>query len=143
MFYLCVIILLDFLHKQPKIVSESKIIEFEHKTNECYLKFIPNIDLTSIFRYNTKQVFLYCISKNGKRHEMCWSETVKINDTKIFYHAVINNYSFNISEGSNEFTEYKFELRGNIFPWIGRIVDVKLGTFSYKKKSILNKLPWM
>ncbi|KAL6122246.1 hypothetical protein NUSPORA_00712 [Nucleospora cyclopteri] len=130
---LFVIFAVTRLQKQPKISSDSRIVLFGNTYNNCYIRFIPNIDLSSQFNINTKQIFLYCISKTGRRHEMCWSKIVKRDDPKTYFQPVRNSYPFKIEEGFNKFDTFTFELRGHIYPYVGMMMDVSYGEFTYYK----------
>ncbi|KAG0442115.1 Signal peptidase complex subunit 3A [Dictyocoela muelleri] len=111
--------------------------------------FTPNVDLSSEFSLNTKQVFVYLIVRYGNKdqfnndhkdqfnndhkdqfNEMVWWRIVKKNDNKRFFKREVN--SFNFYSGH----DVKFELRGCIFPYVGMIRDVKYGDVEIVRKNI-------
>lgn len=117
--------------KNPKLDCKPTVDLFGTTMNKCYMRFTPNVDLTKLFHFNTKQVFLYATMTTGEQHEMCWSRIVQANDPKEFFKIVNNNYPFGIKEGMNSFDKIKFELRANLFPYVGKMKDVLLSEFYY------------
>lgn len=120
--------------KRKEIDCHPKVTLFGHKQNNCYLRFNPNTDLTSLFNINTKQVFLYAVCITGRRHEMVWSKIVQKKDVKKFADVVSANYPFRIVEGVEKHPVLKFEMRGSIVPHVGAAEDIKFAEFTYKQK---------
>lgn len=93
-------------------------------------RFTPNIDLTPQFAFNTKQVFLYMIAKSSVGEEMVWSRIIKNGDLCRLEKQEQSNYVFSGGPGET----ILFELRGNVFPFVGKMTDVLYGSAEYRKK---------
>lgn len=120
--------------KTPPIVTNPQVTTFGFVLNKCYMRFRPNVDLTPLFNLNTKQIFLYATMVTGKQHEMVWSKIVQLNDIKKFYECVNNNYPFSVIEGADKYRTIEFELRANLFPFVGAMKDILIGKFKYTVK---------
>lgn len=89
--------------------------------------FEPNIDLTPQFTFNTKQIFLYLTIRAGEKEEMVWSKIVRNGDEYRFFSKQASNYIFS----APELRTCELELRGNVFPYVGQILDVSYGAIKY------------
>lgn len=91
--------------------------------------FYPNIDLSSQFNFNTKQIFLYLIARTGEREEMVWSKIVKNGESYKLNDLEKSNYSFSVGIDG----PLLFELRGNVFPFVGQMKDIHYATVDYRR----------
>lgn len=62
---------------------------------------------------------------------MVWSKIVKNGDDYRLFGLEKSNYIFSGSQMGN----CEFELRGNIFPYVGQLRDVSYGSVKYKNAS--------
>lgn len=125
------IFLYSYLNPRPQIHGDISIPWIsDTKASYKALRFIPNIDLGSQFTLNTKQIFLYLILKDkiSNKEEMVWSKIVQNGDNYKLNDICRSNYIFT---GNNR-NIYEFELRGNIFPFVGQLLDVGYGILKYK-----------
>ncbi|ORD95024.1 hypothetical protein ECANGB1_1713 [Enterospora canceri] len=134
---MCILLFLATLVlKKDQIKANPTITTFGHKANNCYMRFSPNIDLTKEFNMNTKQVFLYVVCVTGSKHEMVWSKIVEESSRKKLYDLVRNSYRFRIRGDISAYDAIYFELRGSVFPKIGKMEDKLYARFAYKKKVV-------
>ncbi|KAM0680533.1 Signal peptidase complex subunit [Glugoides intestinalis] len=127
-FLLFLITVLSYLFPAPPLSADLKVSWVspnKHTVRVC--QFQPSIDLSQQFNFNTKQIFLYLYAKSGDREEMVWSKIIKNGDNYKLFGIEKSTYLFSIA-GKN-FTE--FELRGNIFPFVGLLRDVPYASFKY------------
>lgn len=128
---LFMIFLYSYLNPRPECTANPTITWISNSTASYKsLKFIPNIDLTNQFTLNTKQIFLYMTVKdliNKGKEEMVWSSIIRNNGEYKLFNPLMSNYIFT----GNFLNKYEFEIRGNIFPYVGQLFDVSYGKFQY------------
>lgn len=118
---------ISYLFPAPLLSADLKVSWASPKSGLRVCQFQPSIDLSQQFKFNTKQIFLYLYAKSGDKEEMVWSKIVKNGDNYKLFGVEKSTYLFSIM-GKN-FTE--FELRGNIFPFVGLLRDVHYASFNY------------
>ncbi|KCZ82493.1 hypothetical protein H312_00151 [Anncaliia algerae PRA339] len=97
--------------------------------------FDLKVDLTNQFHLNVKQIFLYLrINYNDVNNDVIWSEIIKKNDDKLVVRKAWNNY---IVAKPNS-AQLTYELRGCVFPYVGKIKDILLAT---QKMNYYSQLP--
>ncbi|RVD93069.1 Signal peptidase complex subunit [Tubulinosema ratisbonensis] len=85
--------------------------------------FDLDINLTNQFHLNVKQIFLYMkINYDKENNDIIWSEIIKRSSKKVISKRVANNYVVAAPRSQ----KILFELRGCIFPFVGKIKDVLL-----------------
>lgn len=129
------IFLASYLNPGYPVSSNLKISWISPNPNFKSLRFEPNIDLTPQFTFNTKQIFLYLTLRtkqsNGElKEEMVWSKVAKSGDDYRFFGTEKSNYIFSGSQTG----DYEFELRGNIFPYVGQLRDISYGLVKHKNQ---------
>lgn len=124
------IFLVSYLFPVPSITAELKIEWVSPNRSYKACRFSPNIDLSSQFNFNTKQIFLYLVAKTPNKQEMVWSKIIKNGEKCKFFEPLQSNSIF--STGENGLVE--FELRGNMFPFVGQLKDLHYGNFEYRGK---------
>lgn len=122
------IFLVSYLYGSPKISADLQVDWVSPNRSFKMCRFIPNIDLTPQFYFNTKQVFLYLVTKSSNKQEMVWSKIIKNGENYKLTERLQSNYIFSETENGGK---YEFELRGNIFPFVGQLKDVYYGTFIF------------
>lgn len=96
--------------------------------NRNNIEFLPNIDLSSQFNLNVKQIFLYLkVNYDDQNSDMVWSSIVKRDNKKSFMKKCYRGYELPPITAK----KVVFELRGCVFPYIGMVNDVL-----YEKKSV-------
>lgn len=86
--------------------------------------FYPGIDLSSQFNWHTRMIFVYLTCRSGTNtEEMVWSKIVKNGDHYDLNGLERSNYFFNCDGGR----QVVFELRANVFPYVGKLKDISLG----------------
>ena len=124
---LFVIFIISYLRPAPGIASKPTIARYESRGEYKFLIFSPNIDLTPQFTFNTKQVFLYLTCKSSNKEEMAWSKIVTAKDNLRLFERVKSNYIFTGSRDRSA----RFELRGNVYPYVGQMVDLYYGEVTF------------
>jgi len=145
------IFLTSLINKPPKLSVSPKILRVSKTVEWTSVSFVPNVDLSTQFTYNVKQIFLYLICRvdekeNGmesdsksvsdgssnnsnKKENMVWSRIVRKESVeKVFNKVEKNNYVFSLGKGK----KVTFELRGNVFPVVGQVKDVLYGEATYE-----------
>lgn len=131
MVLLFVIFAISFVSKPGLARANIKVLKLEGRGEYKSLKFEPNVDLSSQFTFNTKQIFLYLTCKVGENEQMAWSKIVSNGSNYGLFESQNSNYSFTVQPGADSVV---FELRGNVFPYVGQMKDVSFGTLVYKLK---------
>lgn len=129
------IFLASYLNPGYPVSSNLKISWISPNPNFKSLRFEPNIDLTPQFTFNTKQIFIYLVLRTQEdsgnlKEEMTWSKIVKNGDNYKLFEMEKSNSIFSGSLTGG----YEFELRGNIFPYVGQLRDISYGSIKYKNE---------
>lgn len=117
------IFVVSYITTTPALKANMKLLRYEPKSEYKILFFEPNIDLTPHFTFNTKQIFLYVVLASPDKSEMVWSKTVRNGERYDLFVKERSNYVFT---GSNV-KKALFELRGNIYPYVGQMKDIHYG----------------
>lgn len=125
---LAVITLVSHLFQEPHITSDLTISWISPGKSYKSCQFFPNVDLTPQFNMNTKQVFLYLTVKTDNKEQMLWSKIVKNGSDYKFFNPEKSKYMFNIPDGNAV-----FELKGNVFPFVGFMKTVKYAEIKHKE----------
>jgi signal peptidase complex subunit 3 len=122
---------ISYLSPSPKLTAGLRIDNYKNNMEYKVLYFYPNIDLSSQFNFNTKQIFLYLTykTKTGNKQEMVWSKIIKNGDKYSLFNKEASNYIFT---GDQHIKECIFELRGNIYPYVGQLKDISFGEVVYE-----------
>lgn len=118
------IFIISYWLPQPPVSANLRIISYSKNSDLKTLTFDPSIDLAPHFNFNTKQIFLYLTCKcSSGNEEMVWTKTIKNGDNYKIFGKQWNNFRFT-ADGKPDCI---FELRGNIYPYVGQIKDVHYG----------------
>lgn len=128
---LLAIFIASYFYSIPQVTADLRVGWVSPNKNYKVCQFFPNIDLTPQFNFNTKQVFLYLVAKTPEKQEMVWSKIVKNGEKYKFFESEKSNYIFSVGGDGH----ISFELRGNMFPFVGQLKDIHYGSFEYYEKN--------
>lgn len=113
----------SYITTTPALSANMKLLRYDTRSEYKVLVFEPNIDLKPHFTFNTKQIFLYVILHSPDKSEMVWSRIVKNGGKYGLFGKETSNYVFT---GSRD-KKARFELRGNVYPYVGQMKDIHYG----------------
>jgi len=120
----------SYFYPFPPVTADLKIDWVSPNRSFKVCRFSPGVDLTPQFSFNTKQVFLYLVAKySPTQEEMVWSKIVRNGEGYRLEGVEQSNYIFSGGSGRS----ITFELRGNVFPFVGKMRDVQYGSVEYQK----------
>lgn len=120
---LLAIFLSSFLVVKKPPAADLRVLEYKSYGRNMVVSFEPNVDLSTQFNFNLKQVFVYLRAtypdmENGS--EIVWSRIVRRGDEKRLSGVFRSNYDI----AGDLSRRAVFELRGNYFPFVGIVRDV-------------------
>ncbi|KAI4292721.1 signal peptidase complex subunit 3 [Pancytospora philotis] len=122
------VFVLSYIQGLPDVAADMQVVRYNHKNHIKSLIFRPNVDFSQQFKFNTKQIFVYAVLQGSGKSEMVWSKIVRRGDAYALFDKQYSNYTF---AGSND-NAARFELRGNVYPYVGQMKDVHYGFLDLK-----------
>ncbi len=121
---LLAIFLSSEMRKNTPLHANLRVLSFNRSLYYKKMMFYPGLDLTPQFNCHVRMIFVYLTCKSGNNcEETIWSKIVKNGDYYNLVSLEHSNYPFTADGGR----PIILELRGNIFPYVGRIRDVSYG----------------
>ena len=117
---------LSYLCPFPQAQASIKVSRFERRAEFSYASFELAVNLSPQFPFNTQQIFLYITCNTPGREEMVWSKIVQKGDRYNLDGIANSTYSFKATKTGPVI----FELRGNVFPYVGKMRDVSYGSIT-------------
>ncbi|KAI5131163.1 signal peptidase complex subunit 3 [Nematocida parisii] len=103
-----------------------------HVAEPAYIKFTPNVDITSTVNYNVKEVFVYLVHKthinNVEVEQIVWSTLAKKKNDCV----LINECMGRSNDANKPLSRGKFILKATYFPYIGFIKNKTFAEFPVK-----------